>query len=194
MELLLASGNPGKVQGVRDASAGSGIDWLSLTDVAERSGRPVPAEPDEDQDTFEGNALLKASHYAEWAGMPTVSDDSGLVVDALGGDPGVRSARYADAPDGAPREERDAANNAKLIRELAGVPGAVDASLETYSPHKLCTYAYDLASTFTSFYEACPILKSDEPLRTSRLALADLTARVLERALFLLGIAAPDEM
>ena len=124
MELLLASGNPGKVQGVRDASAGSGIGWVGLADRAERLGRPLPPEPDEDQDTFGGNALLKASHYAEWAGMLTVSDDSGLIVDALGGDPGVRSARYAEVPDDEPREVRDPANNAKLIRELAGVPGA----------------------------------------------------------------------
>ena len=52
-------------------------------------------------------------------------------------------------------------------------------TLDTYSPHKLCTYVYDLASDFTAFYEHCPVLKADEPLRSSRLALADLTARVL---------------
>ena len=63
-----------------------------------------------------------------------------------------------------------------------------------YSPHKLCTYVYDLASDFTSFYEHCPVLKADEPLRTSRLALADLTARVLEHSLGLLGIDAPEQM
>jgi len=81
-----------------------------------------------------------------------------------------------------------------LALAVLSLPAAVDTTIETYSPHKLCTYAYDLASTFTSFYEACPILKSDEPTRTSRLALADLTARVLERTLDLLGIEAPDEM
>jgi len=81
-----------------------------------------------------------------------------------------------------------------LALAVLSLPAAVDTTIETYSPHKLCTYAYDLASTFTSFYEACPILKSDEPVRTSRLALADLSARVLERTLDLLGIEAPDEM
>ncbi|MEM1333690.1 MAG: DALR anticodon-binding domain-containing protein, partial [Actinomycetota bacterium] len=74
------------------------------------------------------------------------------------------------------------------------LPTAVDTALESYSPHKLCTYVYDLAAAFSTFYDACPILKSDEPVRTSRLALADLTARVLERALGLLGIDAPEEM
>lgn len=81
-----------------------------------------------------------------------------------------------------------------LALAILGLPGAVDMTVETYSPHKLCTYAYDLASIFTSFYVACPILKSEEPARSSRLALADLTARVLERTLDLLGIEAPDEM
>ena len=78
--------------------------------------------------------------------------------------------------------------------QLLALPSAVDTTLETYSPHKLCTYVFDLAAAFSTFYDACPILKSDEPARTSRLALADLTARVLERALELLGIEAPEEM
>ncbi len=65
---------------------------------------------------------------------------------------------------------------------------------ETYSPHKLCTYVYDLASDFTAFYEHCPVLKADEPVRSSRLALADLTARTLQHGLDLLGIDAPEQM
>jgi arginyl-tRNA synthetase len=53
---------------------------------------------------------------------------------------------------------------------------------------------YELASDFTSFYEHCPVLKADEPTRSSRLALADLTARVLAHGLDLLGIEAPEQM
>ena len=77
---------------------------------------------------------------------------------------------------------------------LLAYPTAIDTTLETYSPHKLCTYVYDLATDFTAFYEHCPVLKADEPLRSSRLALADLTARTLAHALGLLGIDAPEQM
>jgi arginyl-tRNA synthetase len=88
----------------------------------------------------------------------------------------------------------DAAQERALALRLLAYPTAIDTTLETYSPHKLCTYVYELASDFTSFYEHCPILKADEPLRSSRLALADLTARVLEHSLGLLGIDAPEQM
>ena len=88
----------------------------------------------------------------------------------------------------------DAAQERALALRLLAYPTAIDTTLETYSPHKLCTYVYELASDFTSFYEHCPILKADEPLRSSRLALADLTARVLAHSLGLLGIDAPEQM
>jgi arginyl-tRNA synthetase len=81
-----------------------------------------------------------------------------------------------------------------LAMRLLAYPTAIAATLDTYSPHKLCTYVYDLASDFTSFYEHCPVLKADEPVRSSRLALADLTARILQQALGLLGIDAPEQM
>jgi arginyl-tRNA synthetase len=68
-------------------------------------------------------------------------------------------------------------------------------TLDKYSPHRLCTYLFDLAHTFTSFYEACPVLKAEtDELKRSRLALADLTARVLAQGLSLLGIDAPEQM
>jgi arginyl-tRNA synthetase len=67
--------------------------------------------------------------------------------------------------------------------------------LETYSPSKLCAYLYDLATTFTSFYENTPVLRApDEATRNSRLLLAELTARVLALGLSLLGIGVPDRM
>ena len=81
-----------------------------------------------------------------------------------------------------------------LALRILGYPTAIAAALETYSPHKLCAYVYDLATEFTTFYDRCPILKSDEPVRTSRLALADLTARTIAHALGLLGIEAPEQM
>lgn len=67
----------------------------------------------------------------------------------------------------------------------------VSASLE---PHRLCGYLYDLARDFTTFYENCPVLKADEPVRSNRLALCQLTARTLKHGLGLLGIAAPERM
>ncbi|MCE7001116.1 arginine--tRNA ligase [Saccharothrix sp. S26] len=64
----------------------------------------------------------------------------------------------------------------------------------TLEPHRLCGYLYDLARAFTTFYEACPVLKADEPVRGNRLALCRLTARTLGHGLDLLGIAAPERM
>jgi arginyl-tRNA synthetase len=81
-----------------------------------------------------------------------------------------------------------------LALQLLGFPAAVEATAEAYSPAKLCTYLFDLASTFTTFYEACRVLVDDEAVRTSRLALCDLTARVLALGLSLLGMEAPDQM
>jgi arginyl-tRNA synthetase len=81
-----------------------------------------------------------------------------------------------------------------LAVHLLGFSPAIEATAEGYSPSKLCTYLFDLASTFTTFYEACRVLVDDEPVRTSRLALCDLTSRTLELGLSLLGMEAPDQM
>ncbi|HWG74439.1 MAG TPA: arginine--tRNA ligase [Acidimicrobiales bacterium] len=82
-----------------------------------------------------------------------------------------------------------------LAVALLGFSGAVAAATETFSPHKLCSYLFDLAGTFTSFYESCPVLRADDPhVRASRLALCDVTARVLGCGLGLLGIEAPERM
>lgn len=118
-EILIASGNAHKVGEIRGVLAGLGFACLSLTDL----GRSFP-EPEEHADTFEGNARTKAIEYARLTALPCLADDSGLEVDALGGAPGVRSARYADEGDFADldRAERDRRNNERLIRELGGVP------------------------------------------------------------------------
>ena len=116
-EILLATGNPGKAREMGEilgeVKGGSLVDvrWRRLSEF---EGWP---EPVENGDTFRANAEIKAHHYARLSGMWTVADDSGLEVDALNGEPGVRSARYAGTP------KSDPANNALLIERLAGVPG-----------------------------------------------------------------------
>jgi len=89
---------------------------------------------------------------------------------------------------GAPKERA-------LALRLLGFDAAVSEAIERFSPHRLCTYLFDLAQDFTAFYEACPVLRADdESTRRSRLALCDLTARILDRGLGLLGIDVPDRM
>lgn len=109
-EVVLASGNAGKV---RELQALLGPGWR----IRPQSDLGVPPV-EETGDTFLANALLKARHAARLTGLPALADDSGLEVDALGGEPGVRSARYAG-----PGAD-DAANNSKLLAALAGVPEA----------------------------------------------------------------------
>ncbi len=113
MKLLIATQNPHKVREIREMLEPLGYRVSSLSDLGSF------VEPDEDGMTFADNARLKARAYARMTGVDCLADDSGLVVDALGGAPGVLSARYAGT--GSSREERDAANNEKLLRELAEV-------------------------------------------------------------------------
>ena len=117
MKLLFASTNPHKVREVHAILRTLRIEVIGL-DAVEHAGR----EPVEDGDTFAANARIKAVHYARATGRWCLADDSGLAVDALGGAPGVRSARYAGVGDS--RTERDLANNARLLRELEGTPPA----------------------------------------------------------------------
>jgi XTP/dITP diphosphohydrolase len=110
VRLVLASGNRGKAAEL--AALLAPLGWLLVS----QSELGV-AEIEETGATFEANALLKARHAATVTGLPALADDSGLEVDALGGAPGVRSARYAGGGG-------DAANLTKLLRELASVPDA----------------------------------------------------------------------
>ena len=114
-DVLLATGNPHKLEEVRAVLEPSGWRVLGLADLE----GPIPPEPVEDESTFEGNARIKARAYAAATGRLALADDSGLEVDALGGAPGVRSARFAGV-DG-DRATRDAANNRLLIERLQGV-------------------------------------------------------------------------
>jgi len=117
LTILFATTNPHKVRELRGVLEPLGIFVRSLDSLS-----TVPPEPAEDEDTFAGNARLKALAYARATGLPCLAEDSGLEVDALDGAPGVHSARYAGAT--GTRDERDRANNAKLLRALAGVPAA----------------------------------------------------------------------
>jgi len=113
--ILFATGNPHKVQEVAAVLGSLGLHVEGL----ESLGRAIE-EPAEDGLTFTANALLKARYYAQQSGRLALADDSGLVVDALGGEPGVRSARYCGLT--GPRSVVDPANNAKLLEHLRGVP------------------------------------------------------------------------
>ena len=86
--LVVASHNPGKLREIADLVGPYGLDAVS-------AGAMNVSEPEETETTFAGNAQLKALHSARSTGLPALSDDSGLVVEALGGDPGVYSARWA---------------------------------------------------------------------------------------------------
>lgn len=111
IRILVGSGNPKKKRELLELLGGLPLELASLADLD-----PVPPPPEETGETFEDNAILKARYYSEASGLPCLADDSGLEVDALGGRPGVRSARYA-GPAG-----DDAANNALLLEELASRP------------------------------------------------------------------------
>ncbi|MBF4509849.1 MAG: RdgB/HAM1 family non-canonical purine NTP pyrophosphatase [Aeromicrobium sp.] len=109
--VVVATANRGKLDEIRAALAGTGFEFVTASDL----GR-MPLHVDETGATFEENARLKARAYLEAFGLPALADDSGLEVDALGGEPGVYSARYAGA------DATDADNNEKLLAALARVP------------------------------------------------------------------------
>ena len=108
MKVVIASHNPGKLRELQTILSGA----LELV--------PQPVlgigEAEEPHATFVENALAKARHASRAAKLPALADDSGLCVDALGGEPGVHSAYYAGR--GGSRDERDARNNAKLLASL----------------------------------------------------------------------------
>ena len=114
MKLVLATKNKGKIKEFTAAFEQVGYDIVTLDEL------PYVEEPEETGTTFAENALLKAKYYALQTGYACLADDSGLMVDALDGAPGIYSARYA----GVEGADKDAANNAKLIECLQDVPQA----------------------------------------------------------------------
>ena len=106
--ILFATENAHKVQEVRNLLSDFPFEIQTLTDY------PQIIMPPEDAETFEGNALIKARHVSKITNHLVVADDSGLEVDALNGEPGVRSKRYSE-------EQTDDGNNKKLLRELQNI-------------------------------------------------------------------------
>ncbi|MEX4152455.1 RdgB/HAM1 family non-canonical purine NTP pyrophosphatase [Haemophilus influenzae] len=107
-KIVLATGNKGKVKEMADVLSDFGFEVIAQTDLGIES-------PEETGLTFVENALLKARYASEKSGLPAIADDSGLVVSALNGAPGLYSARYAG------EEGNDAKNREKLLAELAHV-------------------------------------------------------------------------
>ncbi len=120
MNILLATSNSHKLEEVQAILGSQGIQVFGLNETERLIDEPV-----EDADTFAGNAKLKSVGYAKATGKRCMADDSGLVVDALGGEPGIYSARYAGIGDS--RKERDAANNELLLKNLSKI-GVVESS------------------------------------------------------------------
>jgi XTP/dITP diphosphohydrolase len=120
--LVIATGNPHKVEELRAIFGERGIQVVGLRDLGGEF-----REPEEVGKTFEENARIKATSYAAQTGRVCLADDSGLEVDALGGAPGVISSHYSTGgvETGLSREERDAANNTKLMNEMEGVENRV---------------------------------------------------------------------
>ena len=127
-KLVLASNNPGKLREFQRMLAPLGIEVLTQSQLG-------ITEADEPHCTFVENALAKARHVSRAAGLPALADDSGICVDALGGAPGVISARYAgDTP------KSDQKNNEKLLREMQGI---ADRHAHYYCVLVLVRYAND---------------------------------------------------
>jgi XTP/dITP diphosphohydrolase len=179
--LVLATANPGKVRelGPLVAEWGSSIEVLSLVDVA-----PVTM-PEETGETYLENALMKARAVGLATGLPALADDSGIEVDAFGGGPGVRSARYAPS---------ETAANEKLLDALRDVPAAgrtaryravvviafSDGSM--VSAEGVCEGRIALAPAGSAGFGYDPVFVADELGRTVGESSAAEKARVSHRA------------
>lgn len=121
-KLVIASNNPGKLREISAILAPLAIEVLP-------QGALGVSEAEEPYGTFVENALTKARHASRMTGLPALADDSGVCVHALGGEPGVHSARYAEAVGSGQREDQDRRNNEKLLQALAN---ATDRSAHYY--------------------------------------------------------------
>jgi XTP/dITP diphosphohydrolase len=122
MKVLIATRSVGKTREIRELFQGLPIAICFPQDLRLE---PLPEEAElEHAETYAGNAVAKARHFAERSGLPTVADDSGIEVDALGGAPGVHSARFAKEQGYGAGLPRDEANNALLLERLSDTPEA----------------------------------------------------------------------
>ena len=145
-KLLIATHNAGKLRELAELLGGIPYQLVSLSDVG------IVEDVEETGQTFEENATLKAETYRDLSGLPTLADDSGLEVDALDGEPGVRSARYAG------EDATDADRVALLLRNLADAPSA-----ERTAQFR-CVIAVAASGQRTRLYDgACEGLIVNEP-------------------------------
>ncbi len=129
-KIFFFSSNPGKIREVKQILSELEVEILSPQDL-----NLELVSPPEDGETFKENSLIKARAAFEQTGIPSLADDSGLIVEPLRGKPGIHSARYA----GVNGPNRDRANRQKLLRELKGIPfkerkAAFVCALTFYSP------------------------------------------------------------
>ncbi len=137
-EILIATENQGKANEIREIFKDTNYDLRFLSEFKDKMGSLLIQE---NAKSFEGNALIKAIVVGDHLQMLTLADDSGLCVDALGGKPGVYSARYSE-------EKTDAANNEKVLFEMKDVP------MEKRDCHYNCTVAiYDPQTKFVETVE-----------------------------------------
>jgi XTP/dITP diphosphohydrolase len=121
--IVFASQNPGKIRELQSLTQGLNLDIIGLNDLGRAFDEPI-----EDGNTFLANATIKAVQYAKETGHHCLADDSGLIVDALDGKPGVISSHFAFDGDTEgqaaqlSRQQRDDANNERLLRDLESVP------------------------------------------------------------------------
>ncbi len=197
MRLLVATRNAGKRREYQELLAGLGLLLVTLDELG------IDHEVDETGATFCENAVLKAEGYAVSSGLPTLADDSGLEVDALGGAPGVRSARF-----GGPAAAGDAGRYRLLLEALRGVPdgrrtarfrcviavawpgGAIDLAEGTcegsigWQPRGTCGFGYDPVFVLAGRRETMAELPPEEKNRISHRARAATALRpLLERRL-----------
>ena len=145
-KLLIATHNAGKLVELAELLGGIPYQLVSLSDMG------IDADVEETGQTFEENATLKAETYRELSGLPTLADDSGLEVDALNGEPGVLSARYAG------EDATDADRVALLLRNLADAPS------EERTARFRCVIAVAAPGERTRLYDgACEGMIVDEP-------------------------------
>lgn len=144
--ILIATKNKGKVSEIRSLLQESGVEILSLDDF------PDFVMPPEEEPDFEGNAMTKARSAALATGIPALADDSGLEVDYLDKRPGIYSARYSG------KCATDEANNAKLLKELSGVP------MENRGARYVCALAYVEPGREPAVFEGeCEGIIAEEP-------------------------------
>ncbi len=166
---------------LRTIAEQAGIAAIKYADLSSNRIKDYTFDPKR-MVSFTGNTGVYLQYaHTRLASILRRAAEQGLAV----ADPSVLAT--ADAPALEPAERA-------LALAIDKLPGALSTVAETLEPHTLCTYAYDLARTFTEFYDACPVLSSEGIVRDRRLVLVDLTRRTLATVLDLLGIAAPERM